>query len=268
MIIAETYAEVVMKSFFLNDIVVSKIHFANLVNGEVTYVHRDRKHHGFVAVFGGSLRFCFDDGRELTVGNGNILYLPQHSNYTNETLTEGSCYCINFSITDNVYNEPFVFTPRNLSSFETIFKTADRYWIAKREGYEIKCRSLLYDFLYYTRRELSLDYIDSGKLNIIMPAVDYIHEKYTSETINVDGLAKMCGVSYEYFRRLFRSFYNTTPITYINSMKISRAKELIDSGMYTITEAALASGYTDMSHFSREFKKVTGIAPSLYGKQP
>ena len=79
-------------------------------------------------------------------------------------------------------------------------------------------------------------------------------------------LSSMCQISYEYFRRLFENFYGISPVKYVNNLKITRAKELIESGMYSVTEAAFASGYTDMSHFSREFKKSTGFAPSRYGK--
>lgn len=256
-----------MKNFFSRDIVVTRIHFANLVREGINIcVHHDRKFHGFATVFGGTTLYRFEDGRELVAGDGAIIYLPQHSNYTNEILKRGSCYCINFSITEEVYSDPFIFAPRNMSVFETLFKTADRYWVAKREGYETKCRAILYDFLYHMKSELTLDYTDSRKFDIIAPAVNYIHERYTLELLNIADLAAMCGISHEYFRRLFRSFYNTTPVAYINSLKLARAKELIESGLYTVNEAALASGYTDMSHFSRQFKKATGIAPSLYGK--
>lgn len=255
-----------MKSCFETDPIVTQIHFANLVGAEVTASHNDRKNHGFVAIFGGATLYRFDSGKEYIVGEGDIMYLPQHSNYTNTTLQYGDCYCINFSISEDVYNEPFVFSPKNMSVFEGLFKTADRYWTAKRDGYEIKCRSILYDFLYHLKGEMASEYADSGKFDIIAPAIDYIHSKYTVELINIAELARRCHVSHEYFRRLFRLCYNTTPVAYINSLKIARAKELIASGMYTVTEAALASGYSDMSHFSREFKKATGITPSLYGK--
>jgi AraC-like DNA-binding protein len=47
-------------------------------------------------------------------------------------------------------------------------------------------------------------------------------------------------------------------------MKLGRAKDLLDSGIYSASEAALLSGYTDLSHFSREFKCHMGMAPRDY----
>lgn len=61
---------------------------------------------------------------------------------------------------------------------------------------------------------------------------------------------------------LFGSFFGVSPIKYINALKLARAEELLSSQMYSVTEAAQMSGYTDMSHFSREFKKHTGMSPT------
>ena len=74
----------------------------------------------------------------------------------------------------------------------------------------------------------------------------------------------MCGITPEYFRKLFKSFYGISPLKYINNLKITHAKELLASGMYSVTEAALQSGYIDMSYFSREFKKASGNSPKYY----
>ena len=77
-------------------------------------------------------------------------------------------------------------------------------------------------------------------------------------------LAQMCGVSETYFRRIFLNAKGCSPIDYINNLKLSRAKELLGSGMYSISEVAEQSGFHDESYFSRFFKKQTGVAPSKY----
>ena len=105
-----------------------------------------------------------------------------------------------------------------------------------------------------------------SKKDLILPALDYIHNNYTTELLSIEKLAAMCNITSAYFRKIFSGVYGTSPLSYIKNLKISRAKELIDSGMYSITESALQSRYTDMSHFSREFKKATGYSPSEYTK--
>ena len=92
----------------------------------------------------------------------------------------------------------------------------------------------------------------------------YINKNYTSENISITKISELCSITPEYFRKIFREFFGESPITYINKMKISRAKELISSGMYSISEVCELSGYTDPSHFSREFKKAVGVSPSEY----
>ena len=81
---------------------------------------------------------------------------------------------------------------------------------------------------------------------------------------NGSRLSRMCGITPEYFRRIFAGVYGISPKRYIENLKLTRAKELLQSGMYSVTEAATLSGYTDMSHFSRCFKKYTGVAPKNF----
>ena len=107
-------------------------------------------------------------------------------------------------------------------------------------------------------------YIDKSKQNIIKPAISYIHEHYTTEALNISKLALMCGITPEYFRRLFHIVYGVSPIKYINQLKLARAVEVLLSGMCSITDAALLSGYNDISYFNREFKKAHGLSPTAF----
>jgi AraC-like DNA-binding protein len=67
-----------------------------------------------------------------------------------------------------------------------------------------------------------------------------------------------------YFRKIFKSIYGVSPIKYINNLKIEHARELIESQMYSISEAAFHSGYSDSSSFSRDFKKHFDMTPGEY----
>lgn len=52
-----------------------------------------------------------------------------------------------------------------------------------------------------------------------------------------------------------------SPVEYINKLRIKKACELLKSGMYTVSEAAEKTGFTNVYYFSRIFKSITGVNP-------
>ncbi len=91
----------------------------------------------------------------------------------------------------------------------------------------------------------------------------YIHEHYPEPLTQTD-LADHVGMSERHLRRCFRKELYITPTAYLNRYRIARAKELLDTQDWTITEVGLAVGFSSASHFSRAFKSQTGVPPSLY----
>ena len=66
---------------------------------------------------------------------------------------------------------------------------------------------------------------------------------------------------------LSRTFSQTTGLTipqYLRKLRIERAAELLDSGKCNVTEAAMAVGYSSLSHFSQAFCQTMGCCPGLY----
>lgn len=227
-------------------------------------IHKDRPNHGLALHLDGNKEYYFSDGRAVTVEKGDIIYLPENSTYTVRSSLPGDCYAINFHISSDMSFPPFVFRVKSVSKYVEFFSSARRIWDIKNIGYEMRCKALLYSIISEMQTEFADKYQPKSKYKIIEPAVDYINENFSKELLNISKLSAMCDITPEYFRKIFKDRFGDSPIAYINKMKILRAKELILSGMYSLGDVCELSGYSDFSHFSREFKKATGYPPSEY----
>lgn len=94
---------------------------------------------------------------------------------------------------------------------------------------------------------------------------DYIDEHF-SETVTLDTLSQVAGVSPFHALRLFRNAEGKTPGSYQLELRIRRACELLEQGM-PIVETALETGFYDQSHFTNTFRRITGTTPSRYRKK-
>ena len=229
-------------------------------------VHKNRPSHGLAFNCAGEKTYRFDDGRVCVVRENDVIYLPKSSSYTVTSTVPGHVWCINFQCLDEEAFHPFVLHLTNTEKVLNAYKSAEKAWRGAELDREYKVMSELYKILYEMGRTQSVPYLPESKHELIKPAVEYIHTHYTKELINAQDLAALCGISYDYLRQLFEKFYGLTPIKYINDLKLKRAKELLESGMYSVSEAAYHSGFSDVSHFSRFFKSAVGVLPSEYRK--
>lgn len=251
-----------MNEFMNYNFNVEKIILAcEVVGKSASPIHKNRQSHGLV-YFLDNHTYNFNDGTTLTVEKNEIVYLPKYSIYS-VTTENGNCFAINFDFSDTKIFKPFVFKPKNLSILEH-FKRAKRCWASKLPSFELKCKAELYNILYMMQSEFSANYINKDKLKIIGPAVEYIHHNYTNGVISIEYLSELCDVTPEYFRKIFKYFYGSSPLQYINNLKIERAKELLSSTLFTVSKVSELCGFIDASHFSRVFKKITGISPSHF----
>ena len=80
----------------------------------------------------------------------------------------------------------------------------------------------------------------------------------------VAEMADFCNLSDDQFRRVFKKRTGMLPKLYIDRLKIQKATELLMSNRFKVTEIAERLGYVDQYHFSRRFKKLTGLSPRRY----
>lgn len=257
-----------MKNFIKYNFNIKKIAIACFVPpGSGVPVHKNRPYHGLAFFAEGECIFKFDTGKELLVSPESIIYLPKNSDYTVERMSEsGACYAINFDLDEETDFAPFIVKVKNSSYITDCFKSAESIWRHKSSGYEIKCKAELYSIIYSMIKENNMEYISSEYAEKIKPAIDYIHHNYTKENISIAELSYISSMSEVYFRKVFGKVMGISPIKYINNLKMTHAKELLETQMYSVSKVAELSGFHDESYFSREFKKNIGICPSEYRK--
>ena len=255
-----------MKNLFDENIFITNIVSIATVNTNTNKIHKNRVCHCIAYNISGEKTYHFEGEEPYTVNDDCFLYFSKGSNYIAEFSSPGCTFAINFdSDSDDIFNHIHYYV-KNRNLITTLFKKAELIWRTKHTGYYQKCLSLIYEILYLMTNEINPEYIPMSKKAFLSPAIRYIDNNFHREIISVSHLAELCNVSEVYFRSIFKSMYGTSPIKYINSLKLTRAKELLCCEDIPINEVAYMSGYNDTSTFSREFKKATGITPIYYRK--
>jgi AraC-like DNA-binding protein len=99
----------------------------------------------------------------------------------------------------------------------------------------------------------------------IKRALQYIHD-HVALGISLHELAQYIGLSPYYFLRVFRAEVGMPPYAYLESVRISRAQKLIETGR-SLVEVAMEVGFSSQSHMTNSFKKIIGVTPGQYAKQ-
>lgn len=143
-------------------------------------------------------------------------------------------------------------------------------YLAVREEYKsdapykmARVRSALLLFLVrlYTgyAREGTAGGRESTIAGVIRDTVKYVHTHY-EQRLSLDGIARKMGVSRYYLCREFRRYTGQTLFQYINTVRCKSAREMIAAGS-TVSEAAMSSGFDNMSYFTRTYRRCFGILP-------
>jgi AraC family transcriptional regulator len=77
-------------------------------------------------------------------------------------------------------------------------------------------------------------------------------------------MAGACGVSPDYFLRMFKSTVGVSPYQYLLNQRVERAKILLSDATCSLAEVALRCGFSHQEHLSRMFRRFTGVAPGRY----
>lgn len=110
---------------------------------------------------------------------------------------------------------------------------------------------------------IEVDESDGKRLKDIF---EYSLQNYT-RSISIQEIADIATLTPQSFCRFFRKSTRKTYVTFLTELRINKAKELLKSQGLSVSEISYQSGFNNLSHFNRQFHKLTGETPSGYRKR-
>ena len=161
--------------------------------------------------------------------------------------------------------------PKNRPDIRSLFESVIPYFDAGEKPSEKILKLKMIEGVYVllnTDRNLYaslFDFVEPWKIDIL----DYLNENYMCD-LSMKEIASYTGRSLATFKRDFAKVSDLTPQKWIVRRRLEAAHDLIRSGKKKVTEACFDVGFKNLSHFSKVYKEIYGVAPSwqgeLYGK--
>lgn len=101
----------------------------------------------------------------------------------------------------------------------------------------------------------------------INKAISWLKDHYT-QPLKIDDLAHVAGMSVSAFHGHFKDITALTPLQFQKTLRLQKARLLIQTSPLDVSQAAYEVGYSSSSQFSREYRRYFGVAPSQDSAAP
>lgn len=236
---------------------------------------------------------------KYAVSENNFLVLNEGTRYSSyiEPGDKVESLTINFNIlyqsevaravlsgTNKLIDDPFIPANQALSFEEKLFghnkSVSPLIYIIRRLTQNFsKNRALINETLYFLLEALVLNNgeliheirkIDASRLSTqkeiyrrLNAVKDYIDSCYR-EDITLENLSRIALMSPFHLLRQFKRNYHLTPHQYLISRRLDAAKSNIVNSNETVTGICFKAGFSDISSFSKLFKRQYGLSPQQY----
>lgn len=222
-------------------------------------------------------RQLFCKNKEYVIEKGDLVLFNPGDNHTCQQIDGGTLdyRCMNikteamkkvvFEITGKDY-VPY-FKENAIFNSDIVPSLQELYLMIMNEERDFKKEEI---FLFIIE-QLITEYADAVAVDTLKEAnseiktvCDFLKENYM-ESITLNKLSELTGLNKYYLLRSFTKQKGITPYGYLESIRISKAKKLLEQGIAPI-DVAMQTGFTDQSHFTNFFKKFIGLTPKQYMK--
>ena len=217
----------------------------------------------FVFFLSGGSEYLFD-GYSFSARAENLIYLARGSVYEMHISEKSRFICIDFEFDTEEPQKSELFADISPDIKNKFIKALSAYG-KKNPGYLCGIFSVLYGIYESAVKSEVKQYAKNSSLFEEMAS--FILKHYTEPNFTVAAIGEFMGLSEVHIRRIFKNSVSCSPVAYINYLKIEKAKNLLRSSNYSVTEIAESVGINDPYYFSRFFKKSTGMTPTDYRRK-
>ena len=164
--------------------------------------------------------------------------------------------------------------PQLVAGLIDIANRMKEIYLAAAPDRELRCCILLMEFMLTLdeHRDEFMPEIHSGDpyscndtvMRRLVMVTDYIKNNLTADDLSQGAMARMAGISKDYFSRIFRSVTGMNYSKWLNMIRMERASELLINRDMTMTEIAMSAGFQSISSFNRVFRAEKGMSPGEY----
>lgn len=241
----------------LRNAIIDEIHPPYTVYSEKNRVYKTSHRLTFALTFCRSGQITYTmNGKKYVSHPGTALLLPQGGAYELIGDSTGWFPVINFTSTNLKCDDIIVFSLQHPQSCIKDFETLNNLFISNKS--HLKIYSTFYDLL----DKLTYESLPQSKR--MASIIQYIENHISSPDLSNAEIAAQSYISEVYLRKLFSTFYDTSPKQYILNMRIQKAKHLLTNTAYTVTAIAEQCGFSSLYHFCRIFRSKTGMSPTEY----
>lgn len=254
-----------MHADFSELVIVLNGHATHLVNNEESFIKK-----GNVFVINGGTPHAYKAPYDFKICN--IMYKADMLKLAGPDLRSLNGYQALFvlepfyrSIT--TYKAKLNLPIASLEHVASVIASMIKEYEGKLPGYQTLLASRFMELVVY----LSRHYEDQEKgvdnsLMHLATAISYIEDHYR-EQITLEEIADKSDISVRHLNRIFRAYYQTTPMTYIQRLRLEQACTLLRGTRHSITEISYMCGFNDSNYLTRQFKRTYGMSPKAFRNQ-
>ncbi|MGF9696911.1 helix-turn-helix domain-containing protein [Paenibacillus sp. MABNR03] len=248
---------------FAELVVVLHGHATHIVDDEVSFIKK-----GHVFVISGETSHAYKDPCDFKICN--IMFRPEIlQHHLGSDLLTFDGYHSMFVLEPLYRNSPseksqMVMSLNDFDYIESFIADMINEYHLKQPAYQTLLTSKLTELIVYlSRYHQSNGKSSDGQFMHLAAAISYIEDHFL-EQITLEEIASQCNISIRHLNRIFKSFYQTSPMAYLKRLRLERACQLLRLTDLSITQVSYQSGFNDSNYFARQFRQTYKMSPKLF----